>query len=204
MGPFPLASSATTVTIVHHLLSQPPPSIERSREVILEFLYAREQKLREKKPGRGGKGTMGREAFDEISRKLSEVEDGLKVTSTDNAGNASYPTPTSPGPSRLSESRTIGLTLVLALRMSLSYFTLNELGNQLQLLAVPDAERTLVQHIRRRVQGEGRWGVGKELEYLESLVSSPLIFISHLSSYAIRLCENAQHCVQPSDPQRIE
>jgi len=63
-------------------------------------------------------------------------------------------------------------TLILSLRMSLSYFTLQELADQLLSLAVGDAEKTLVQHIRRRVAGEGRWGVGKELEYVEGLVRS--------------------------------
>jgi hypothetical protein len=73
--------------------------------------------------------------------------------------------------SELDEPRQIGVTLCLSLRMSLSYFTLRELAGQIMLLNLADAERTLVQHIRRRVQGEGRWGVGKELEYVESLVS---------------------------------
>jgi hypothetical protein len=55
--------------------------------------------------------------------------------------------------------------------MSLSYFTLQELADELLQLGVGDAERILVQHIRRRVQGEGRYGVGKELELVEEMVS---------------------------------
>ncbi|WRT70792.1 uncharacterized protein IL334_007791 [Kwoniella shivajii] len=177
MGPFPLARSASPATILHHLLSQPPPSIEHSREVVLEYVLAREMKLREKKPGRGGKGTLGKDGFEEISKRLGEIESGLRgeaVNSTSPKQMMSimpdaYPTPKSDKSLGLDENQQIGLTLVLSLRMSLSYFTLQELTNQLLLLALGDAERTLVQHIRRRVPGEGRWGIGKELEYVESL-----------------------------------
>jgi hypothetical protein len=151
MGPFPLARSASTSTILHHLLLTPPPTIEHSREVILEYVLAREMKARDKKPGRGGKGTMGRDGFEEISKRLGEVESGLATGSEEN--------------------RQIGLTLILSLRMSLSYFTLQELADELLQLGVGDAERILVQHIRRRVQGEGRYGVGKELELVEEMVS---------------------------------
>ncbi|OCF36017.1 hypothetical protein I316_02512 [Kwoniella heveanensis BCC8398] len=183
MGPFPLARSASPQTILHHLLSQPPPSIEHSREVILEYVLAREAKLREKKSGRGGKGTLGRDGFEEIGRRLAEVEDGLRgetssslspkrssgTMSTSSSGREAYPTPRSDSAQSFNENQQIGLTLILSLRMSLSYFTLQELANQLLLLALGDAERTLVQHIRRRVPGEGRWGIGKELEYVEGL-----------------------------------
>ena len=185
-GPFPLARSQSVQSILHHLLSKPTPSILHSREVILEYVLAREGKLREKKPGRGGKGTLSREGFEEISKRLSEIEDGLKgVQATsprrgtfsrhdsiqDGSSESPYPSPLSP-PANLDEARTIGLTLILSLRLSLSYFTLQGLAEQLLVLATPDAERTLVQHIRRRVQSEGRFGVGKELEYLEILVGS--------------------------------
>ncbi|WWD20796.1 hypothetical protein CI109_105273 [Kwoniella shandongensis] len=182
MGPFPLARSASPVTILHHLLSQPPPSIEHSREVILEYVLAREGKLKEKKPGRGGKGTLGREGFDDIGKRLGEIEEGLTGGSTtspkqpissmpmaSSSSRDAYPTPRSSRTQSLTENQQIGLTLILSLRMSLSYFSLQELANQLLSLALGDAERTLVQHVRRRVQGEGRWGVGKELEYVESL-----------------------------------
>ncbi|WWC92401.1 uncharacterized protein L201_007358 [Kwoniella dendrophila CBS 6074] len=181
MGPFPLARSASSATVLHHLLSQPPPSIEHSREVILEFVLAREMKLRDKKPGKGGKGTLGRDGFEDIGKRLGEVEAGLRgetpngmslkqSTSTMTSHSRDpYPTPSSESTPFLNENQQIGLTLVLSLRMSLSYFTLQELANQLLLLALADAERTLVQHIRRRIPGEGRWGVGKELEYVESL-----------------------------------
>ncbi|WVQ63417.1 uncharacterized protein L199_001570 [Kwoniella botswanensis] len=184
MGPFPLARSASPSTVLHHLLSQPPPSIEHSREVILEYVLAREMKLRDKKPGKGGKGTLGRDGFEEIGKRLGEIEAGLRGESTNgmspkqNIANISstsrdaYPTPTTENDLTLDENQQIGLTLVLSLRMSLSYFTLQELANQLLLLALADAERTLVQHIRRRVAGEGRWGVGKELEYVEALTLS--------------------------------
>ncbi|WVW80538.1 hypothetical protein I302_102523 [Kwoniella bestiolae CBS 10118] len=181
MGPFPLARSASPSTILHHLLSQPPPSIEHSREVILEYVLAREMKLRDKKPGKGGKGTLGRDGFEEIGKRLGEIEAGLRGETTNgmspkqhtstmsSSSRDAYPTPTTERDVTLDENQQIGLTLVLSLRMSLSYFTLQELANQLLLLALADAERTLMQHIRRRVAGEGRWGVGKELEYVEAL-----------------------------------
>jgi hypothetical protein len=166
-GPFPLARSASPQTILHHLLSTPAPPIHHSREVILEYVLSRELKLREKKSGKGGKGTLGREGFEEISKRIEEIEDGLRGG------------PGSPGSSmskmEMDEPRQIGMTLCLSLRMSLSYFTLQELADQIMLLGVADAERILVQHVRRRIQGEGRWGVGKELEFVESLVSGPLL-----------------------------
>ncbi|KAK8850617.1 hypothetical protein IAR55_004536 [Kwoniella newhampshirensis] len=182
MGPFPLSRSASPLTILHHLLSQPPPSLENSREVILEYVLAREGKLKEKKSGRGGKGTLGRDGFEEIGKRLGEIEDGLTggpstspkqaMTSMPMSASSSrdaYPTSRSSKTQSLNENQQIGLTLILSLRMSLSYFSLQELATQLLSLALGDAERTLVQHIRRRVPGEGRWGVGKELEYVESL-----------------------------------
>ncbi|WWC72666.1 uncharacterized protein I206_106630 [Kwoniella pini CBS 10737] len=141
----------------------------------------REMKLRDKKPGKGGKGTLGRDGFEDIAKRLGEVEAGLRGESFNGSspkGHAStlssssreaYPTPSSDRERTLDENQQIGLTLVLSLRMSLSYFTLQELASQLLLLALADAERTLVQHIRRRVPGEGRWGVGKELDFVESL-----------------------------------
>ncbi|WWC65273.1 uncharacterized protein I303_107890 [Kwoniella dejecticola CBS 10117] len=181
MGPFPLARSASSATVLHHLLSQPPPSLEHSREVILEFVLAREMKLREKKPGKGGKGTLGRDGFEDIGKRLGEIEAGLRgesssgfspkghASSLSSSSREAYPTPSSDRDLSLDENQQIGLTLLLSLRMSLSYFTLQELAGQLLLLALGDAERTLVQHIRRRIPGEGRWGVGKELEFVESL-----------------------------------
>jgi hypothetical protein len=57
--------------------------------------------------------------------------------------------------------------------MLLSYFSLVDLGRQLLSQTPQDAVRTLVQHIRRRVPGEGRFNVGRELEYVESLVRIP-------------------------------
>lgn len=180
-GPFPLARSQSPATIIQHLRSQPPPSIEHSREVILEYVLGREIKLKEKKPGRAGKGTLGRDGFEDISKRLKEVEDGLRESVS----------PTSPirrpvdyngaGPSRprqVDENIQMGLTLILSLRLSLSYFTLQELADQLLSLALPDAERVIVQHIRRRVPGEGRYGVGRELQHVESIVrlsASPLL-----------------------------
>ncbi|TYJ55245.1 hypothetical protein B9479_004075 [Cryptococcus floricola] len=175
-GPFPLSRSASTSTILAHLLSSPPPTIQHSREVILEYTLARETKLREKKSGRAGKGTLGREAFEDIAKRMGEIEDGLRQNSSDSPRRGSvplrdaYPSPqSSQGIPELSENQQIGLTLILSLRMSLSYFTLQELADQLLKLALGDAERMLVQHIRRRVPGEGRWGVGKELEFVEGL-----------------------------------
>ena len=150
MGPFPLARSASPQTILQHLLSRPTPSVQHSREVILEYVLAREAKLKEKKSGRGGKGTLGRDGFEDLSKRMAEIELSLDPNI---------------------ESQQLGLTLILSLRMSLSYFSLPELVNQLLLLAVADAERTLLQHIRRRVLGEGRYHVGKELEHVEGLVS---------------------------------
>ncbi|ORY31294.1 hypothetical protein BCR39DRAFT_527314 [Naematelia encephala] len=177
-GPFPLSRSASPETILHHLLSYPTPTLEHSREVILEYVLAREGKLKEKKPGRGGKGTLGRDGFEEISRRLGEIEDGLRGLFSPRGPTADLPSSSrnpypSPKPdNELDESRQLGLALLLSLRLSLSYFTLQELANQLVVLPVADAERTLVQHIRRRVAGEGRWGVAKELEYVESIALS--------------------------------
>ncbi|ORX40941.1 hypothetical protein BD324DRAFT_647844 [Kockovaella imperatae] len=174
-GPFPLARSQSVQTILHHLLSKPTPTLQHSREVILEFVLPKETKLRDKKPGRGGKGTLGREGFEEISKRLTEVEDGLRGLSAASPRRAAFARldgsteADNTSPSDLDEARTMGLTLILSLRLSLSYFTLQDLATQLLLLATSDAERALVQHIRRRVQGEGRFGVGKELDFLESL-----------------------------------
>lgn len=105
---------------------------------------------------------MGRDGFEDIGRKLGEVEDGLRPHT--------HPTPTSAN-LELDEPRKIGMMLILSLRMSLSYFSLRELADQLLVLGIADAERALVQHIRRRVAGEGRFGVGKELEHVQGLVS---------------------------------
>ena len=134
-------------------MSSPEP-FSRSREVVLEYVLARETKLKEKKPGRGGKGTLDREGLEDVGARLGEVEDGLLV-----------------GSQGMIEDRQMSLALILAIRMSLSYFTLPALGKQLLTLAIPDAERVLVQHIRRRVEAEGRYGIGKEIEHLESIVS---------------------------------
>jgi hypothetical protein len=180
MGPFPLARSASTSTILHHLLLTPPPTIEHSREVILEYVLAREMKARDKKPGRGGKGTMGRDGFEEISKRLAEVESGLTT-----------------GPE---ENRQIGLTLIL----SLSYFTLQELADQLLQLGVGDAERILVQHIRRRVQGEGRYGVGKELELVEEMVSFAsawltTVFPTTRFEAGVSRCQEPHVAAKPAD-----
>ncbi|RXK41920.1 hypothetical protein M231_00641 [Tremella mesenterica] len=163
MGPFPLARSASPATVLHHLLSVPTPSIEHSREVILEYVLMREGKLKDKRPGKGGKGTLGRDSFEEISKRLGEIEDGLR------AGVSAKSVRRRSELDELDEPRKLGLMLILSLRMSLSYFTLQEMADQLKELTVADAERMLVQHIRRRVSGEGRWGVGKELEYVENL-----------------------------------
>ena len=140
----PFAPSPSTV--LRHLLSQPEPPVAQSREIILEYVLGREQKYRTTKHGKGGKGTLGREGFEEIGKRLGEIEQGLQDASS--------------------------LALLLSIRLSLSYFTLRELADQLLLLPISDAERTIVQHIRRRLPGEGRFGVGKELEQVESLVSS--------------------------------
>jgi hypothetical protein len=175
-----MSRSASPSTILHHLLSQPTPSIQHSRQVILEYVLGQEVKRREKRPGRAGKGTLGRDGFEEIGKRLGEIENGLRgelPSSPRTYGDSTASSSRNPYPSPklamhdLDEPRQIGLTLILSLRMSLSYFSLQELAEQLLELALEDAERTLVQHIRRRVQGEGRWGVGQELEYLENAVS---------------------------------
>lgn len=160
-GVFPLHRSQSPATILAHLLSEPAPSIEHSREVVLEYVLARETKARDKRPGKGGRGTLSREALEEISDRLTEIESGLM---TDDGRRLSR--------NELDEPRTLGMTLLLSLRMSLSYFTLQELSKQLLEVTLGIGERILVQHIRRRLPGEGRWAVGKELEYLESLVRS--------------------------------
>jgi hypothetical protein len=158
MGHFPLARSKDPSTILQHMLSQPTPSVEHSREVILEYVLAREAKMREKRPGKGGKGTIAREHLEEVGKRMSEIEDGIPRHGRDEDEEDT-----------LAEMR----ALVLSLRLSLSYFSLPELAEQLCNTNLPlaFAERTLVQHVRRRVQGEGRWGVGRELAMLESMVS---------------------------------
>ena len=158
MGHFPLARSKDPSTILQHLLSYPTPTLEHSREVILEYVLARESKLKEKKPGKGGKGTIAREHLEEIGKRMGEIEAGIPTHGRD-----------ADEEDTLAEMR----ALVLSLRLSLSYFTLPELAEQLSNTNLPlaMAERTLVQHVRRRVQGEGRWGVGRELAALESMVS---------------------------------
>lgn len=151
-----------------YLLSEPTPSVQQARDVILEYVLSREAKLRDKKPGRGGKGTLGRDGFEEIGTLLGEIEDGLRgrgpLATGRNMTAAQAPD------DELPPARQLGLALVLSLRMLLSYFTLTDLGRQLLSQTPQDAVRTLVQHIRRRVPGEGRFNVGRELEYIESLV----------------------------------
>lgn len=112
--------------------------------------------MREKKHGRGGKGTLGRDGFEDIASKLAEVEEGLRLPGIDTM--------------QLSSNRQTGLALILSLRMSLSYFTPTEMGHQLLKLATPDAERVIVQHIRKRVAGDGRYAIGMELLHLEHMV----------------------------------
>jgi hypothetical protein len=116
--------------------------------------------LKEKKAGRGGKGTLSREALEDISAKLTEIENGLVFVDGRRLDKE-----------ELDEARALGMTLVLSIRMSFSYFTLPELAAQLLLVAIPICESLLVAHIKRRVEGEGRWAVGNELEHLERMVS---------------------------------
>lgn len=162
-------ASASTTTLLRYLTSEPTPSIQRAREAILEYVLNREARIREKKPGRGGKGTLGREGFEEIATSLAEIEDGLRGTGTlaERGVVRDHFVPDD----ELDGARQLGLALVLSLRMLLSYFTLPDLARQILALPPSDAERTLVQHIRRRVAGEGRYAVARELEYVESLVS---------------------------------
>lgn len=127
--------------------------------MIYEYLLIRENKLKEKKAGKGGKGTLSREALEDISARLTEIEQGLSFVNGRKLEKED-----------LDEARALGLTLILSLRMSFSYFTLPELAAQLLLVAVPVCEGLLVQHVRRRAEGEGRWAVGNELEYLEKMV----------------------------------
>ena len=128
--------------------------------MIYEYLLIRENKLKEKKAGKGGKGTLSREALEDISARLTEIEHGLSFVNGRKLEKE-----------ELDESRALGMTLILSLRMSFSYFTLPELAAQLLLVAVPVCEGLLVQHVRRRVEGEGRWAIGNELEHLERMVS---------------------------------
>jgi hypothetical protein len=148
------------MTILNHLLSQPVPEFSHSLEVMYEYLSIRENKLKEKKAGRGGKGTLSREALEDISAKLTEIENGLVFVDGRRLDKE-----------ELDEARALGMTLVLSIRMSFSYFTLPELAAQLLLVAIPICESLLVAHIKRRVEGEGRWAVGNELEHLERMVS---------------------------------
>lgn len=165
VGSGSLASSSTTPhTVLKYLLSSPVPSLLTARKVILEYVLNREARLREKKPGIGGKGTLGRDSFEEIGARLGEIEDGLRGTGV----LVGTHVPAVPD-EELDDPRKMGLALILSLRMLLSYFTLPDLARQLLLQHPTDAERTLVQHIRRRVPGEGRYNVGRELEFVESL-----------------------------------
>lgn len=169
LGSGPLASASTSPSaVLNYLLSTPPPSLTNSRQVILEYVLHREARLREKKHGPGGKGTLGRESFEEIAGRLGEIEDGLRGTGPLVSPSTST-VPAVPD-EELDDPRKTGLALILSLRMLLSYFTLPDLARQLLCQHPTDAERTLVQHIRRRVHGEGRYNVGRELEFVESLV----------------------------------
>jgi hypothetical protein len=128
--------------------------------VVYEYLSIRENKLKEKKYGKGGKGTLSREALEDMSARLTEIEDGLCHVDGRRLEKE-----------ELDNARTRGMTLVLSIRMSFSYFTLQELSTQLLLIDIPTCEGLLVHHIKRRVEGEGRWSVGNELEHLERIVS---------------------------------
>lgn len=161
---------------MNYLLSTPTPSILNSRKVILEYVLAREARLREKKHGLGGKGTLGRDSFEDIAARLGEIENGLRGTGSLVGFNAAA-VPAVPD-EELDDPRKTGLALILSLRMLLSYFTLPDLARQLLCQHPSDAERTLVQHVRRRVPGEGRYNVGRELEFVESLVSVVLRFVT--------------------------
>lgn len=152
------------MTILNHLLSQPVPPFSHSLEVIYEYLSIRENKLKEKKAGKGGKGTLSKEALEDISARLTEIENGLVFVDGRRLDK-----------DELDEPRALGMTLVLSIRMSFSYFTLQEIAAQLLLVAIPTCESLLVTHIKRRVEGEGRWAVGNELEHLERIVSCPVM-----------------------------
>ncbi|BEJ14602.1 hypothetical protein CspHIS471_0403690 [Cutaneotrichosporon sp. HIS471] len=168
VGSGSLASASTTPqAVLNYLLSSPEPSLLTARKVILEYVLNRETRLREKKHGTGGKGTLGRDSFEEIGARLGEIEDGLRGTGV-LVGAHTAAVPAVPD-EELDDPRKMGLALILSLRMLLSYFTLPDLARQLLLQHPTDAERTLVQHIRRRVPGEGRYNVGRELEFVESL-----------------------------------
>lgn len=170
VGSGSLASASTTPqAVLNYLLSSPAPSLLTARKVILEYVLQRESRLREKKHGLGGKGTLGRDSFEEIAARLGEIEDGLRGTGVLIGAHA--PTVPAVPDEELDDPRKMGLALILSLRMLLSYFTLPDLARQLLLQHPTDAERTLVQHVRRRVPGEGRYHVGRELEFVESLVS---------------------------------
>jgi hypothetical protein len=185
-----LHRSQSPITILNHLLSQPVPEFSHSLEVIYEYLLIRENKLKEKKAGKGGKGTLSREALEDISARLTEIEHGLSFVNGRKLEKE-----------ELDEARALGMTLVLSLRMSFSYFTLPELAAQLLLVAVPVCEGLLVQHIRRRVEGEGRWAVGNELEHLERMVS---LHWGQEKNLTARLYHNDQRSRQLSARQKLE
>ena len=168
------------------------PEFSHSLEVIYEYLLLRENKLKEKKAGRGGKATLSREALEDISARLTEIENGLSFVNGRKLEKE-----------ELDDSRALGMTLILSLRMSYSYFTLQELASQLLLVAIPVCEGLLVAHIKRRVEGEGRWAVGNELEHLERIVSclrvcSPRILTEN------RLYHNAPRSRLHSARRRLE
>lgn len=204
LGGGSLASSSTTpAAVLHYLLSTPTPTILNSRKVILEYVLNRETRLREKKHGLGGKGTLGRDSFEEIAARLGEIEDGLRGTGSLVGPNAAA-VPAVPD-EELDTPRKTGLALILSLRMLLSYFTLPDLARQLLCQHPSDAERTLVQHIRRRVGGEGRYNVGRELEFVESLVRTACDLMSRDSPASApplltlpRLLTADQRCAQHS------
>ncbi|TXT13035.1 hypothetical protein VHUM_01436 [Vanrija humicola] len=163
------AHSASPATILAHLVSKPTPSVQQMREVVLEYVITRETRLRERKYGRGGKGTLGRDGFEEIAGHINEIEEGLRGKGQLAGPRGVVLANPVASDEELDEERQIALALLLSLRMLLSYFTLADLARQLLRQTPTDAERTLVQHLRRRVAGEGRFGVGKELEYVEGL-----------------------------------
>lgn len=178
----PQATSSTPTSILAYLLADPMPPVHLSRKVMLEYVLSREARLREKKHGRGGKGTLGREGFEELASRMGEIEDGLRGTGPLAHASRMSRHDGQVADEDLSPARQTGLALVLSLRMLLSYFTLPDLAKQLLQQTPQDAERTLVQHVRRRVAGEGRYSVGRDLEYVESLVGAERRLHANLDS----------------------
>lgn len=149
-GPLSLSSKSSSKAQVAAVLLRCPDEISlgKAREVLSEWAFAMEIKIQSASGtgdgvGRGGKGTIASSGYEDIATKFKEVT-GVLVNP----------------PAEVS-------ALLLALRLQLSYLTLDELHNELKTLHLEDAETVLRQWVKRRLPGDGRYAVGKALDKLE-------------------------------------